>query len=189
MTDELPVHVSQGEIHSLDVPASFETDGPFDVMFVNHGQSVHVHLHLDDDLSEVASIEASNHYVEGDSQRAVRVNVAPGGLSDGPIRGKLKVVSGYGAVTRWIDIELQSEEEESGSVEVDESLATPQPREPEPADQPLLGRPELPVLGLGALALVVAVLAAVYVRDTLVLLGSLAVLGVALVALFVLLRG
>jgi len=189
VTDELPVHVSRESIHSLDVPASFEAHDSFDVVLTNHGEPVHVHVHLDDALSEVASVDASNHYVEGESRRAVRVHVDGDALPDDPVLGKLKVASGYGAVTRWVDVELSTPQKEETTVEVDESLAQPQPRrEPEETD-PVLGRPELPVLGLGALALVVAVLAAVVVEDTLVLLGALAVLGGVLVALYALLTG
>jgi hypothetical protein len=188
VTEELPVHVSREELHSLDVPASFETHGPFDVIFVNHSEAVHVHMHLDDVLSEVATIEASNHYVDGESRRAVRVHVNEEALSEEPILGKLKLASGYGARTRWIDIELSAPPEETSEVEVDESLARPTP-EPEDSDPTLVERPELPVLGLGALALVVAVLAAVVLEQTLVLLGALAVLGGVLVALYLLLAG
>lgn len=188
MTDDLPVHVSRQELHSLDVPASFAADGPFDVVFENHGESVHVHVHLSDALSEVASIEASNHYVEGGSRRAVRVHVDTEALPAEPVLGKLKLVSSYGAQTRWVDVELSPPDGGDDTVEVDESLASPRPRtEPEDAG-PVPERPELPVLGLGALALVVAVVAVLYIQDTLVILGSLAVLAGVSVALFYLVR-
>ncbi|MEF8781856.1 MAG: hypothetical protein V5A39_03165 [Haloarculaceae archaeon] len=189
MTEELPVHVSREEIHSLDVPASFETDGPFDVAFQNHGQSVHVHLHLDDTLSEFASIDANNHYVEGGSRRAVRINVNTGRLPAKPVLGKLKVVSGYGAQTRWIDVELTPPKEETSEVQVDESLAKPPTPEESETGEPILGRPELTVLVLAALALVVAGLAAVFVGEVLVILGALVVVAGVLVALSVLLWG
>lgn len=188
MTDELPVHVSREELHSLDVPESFEADGPFEVIFRNHGTSVHVHLHLDDALSEVASIEANNHYVEGDSQRAVRVTVDTSAVPDGSVLGKLKLVTGYGAETRWVDVEVGTPNDGSGSVQVDESLASPQPRE-DPEEPSLIAGPELPVAVLGMLALVVAIVATVVFQDVIVVLGSLVVLGGVLVALYVLLQG
>lgn len=189
MTGELPVHVSREELHSLDVPASFEVGEPFDVTFENHGPSVHVHLHLDDALSEFASIEANNHYVEGGSRRAVRINVKTGALPSEPVLGKLKVVSGYGAQTRWIDVELTPPDEGTSEVEVDESLAKP-PAPEEPDDEgSLLDRPELPVLVLAGLALAVAVLAAAFVGDPLVIVGALVVVVGVLVALYVLFSG
>jgi len=181
------VHVSRTELHSLDVPASIEVHGPFDVVFVNHAQPVHVHLHLDDDLSAIATIEASNHYVDGDSRRAVRVHVDEAALPEEPILGKLKIASGYGARTRWVDIELSAPPEETSEVEVDESLARPPAPEPEESSPSLLARPEIPVLALGAVALVVALVAALALDHTAVLVGSLAVLGGVIVALFLLL--
>ncbi len=188
MRDELPVHVNRQEIHSLEVPATFEADGSFDLVMINHGESSHLHLHLDDELSEVARIEATNHYVEGDSRRAVRFHVNEEALTADPIRGRLKVASGYGAKTRWIDVELVSPEESGGSVRVDESLGQPQPREQSTTNAPL-GRPEMPVIGLGLVALLVAVIAALFINNTVVLLGALAVVGGVLVALYFLVTG
>lgn len=188
MPDELPVHVSRDELHELAVPSTFEAHSSFDVQLVNHGEPLHLHLHLDDALSEVAAIDASNHYVEGDSARVVRVHVDEGKLSTTPVRGKLKVASAYGAETRWIDVVLAEPDDDDDSVRVDESLSTPQPRE-EPADTGgILDRPELPVLGLGLVALTVALAAALVLGDTLILAGSLVVLGGVLLALFILLR-
>lgn len=188
MPDEFAVHVSRQELHALEVPASFETDGPFDVVLVNHGESLHVHLHLDDTLSEVASIDASNHYVEGDSERAVRVDVDGDRIPDDGVFGKLKVASAYGSQTRWVDVELTPPTDQRETVEIDESLAEPQPQETESNPDTPVGRPEIPVLALGALALVVAILAAAILQDQFVLLGSLVVLGGVLVAIFILLR-
>ena len=187
MPDELPVHVSRHELHSLDVPASFEAEGPFDVVFVNHGKAAHVHLHLDDALSEVASIDTSNHYVDGDSRRAVGVHVESEVLPDQPVLGKLKVVSGYGAQTRWVDVKL-SPGDGTPEVEVGESLASPPAPDSGRQESSPPVRPELPVLGLGVLALAAAAFAAVALGDTLVVLGALVVLAGVLVALFLLLR-
>lgn len=186
MTEELPVHVSREETHSLDVPVSFETAGPFDVTFENHGRSVHVHLHLGDTLSKFASIEANNHYVEGDSRRAVRINVNTGALPSEPVLGKLKVVSGYGAQTRWIDVELTPPGEVTSEVEVDDSLAKPPTSGDSDSGEAIFDRPELPVLVLAALALGVAALAAVFLGDPLVIGGTLVVVVGVLVALYVL---
>jgi len=189
VTDELPVHVSRQKLHSLDVPATFEAHDSFDVVLVNHGQPVHVHLHLDDDLSKVASLDASNHYVDGESRRAVRIHVDRDALPEESMLGKLKVASGYGATTRWIDVELSSPVANESEVEVDESLTKPPARGADDTESTFFGGPELPVLGLGVLALAVAVVAAVVLDHTLVLLGALAVLAGVLVALSLLVRG
>lgn len=184
MTVELPVHISREELHTLEVPASFETTGSFDIRLVNHGTSLHVHLHLDDDLSEIATVGAGNHYVEGESERNVRVDVDTERLDGEQWLGKLKIVSAYGAETRWVDVAVSEPEPENESVLVDESLAQPQP---EPEEKTVFDRPELPVLVLGGIALLVAVVTALVLEETVVLLGSLVVLGGVLVALFFLL--
>lgn len=185
MPAELPVHVNRDELHALDVQPSFEAEEPFDVRLVNHGEALHVHLHLDDGLSQVARIDAANHYVEGESERFVRVDVNEAALGTQPVRGKLKVASAYGAETRWVDVSLAEPEADDDAVEVDESLSTP-PRRTEHTEPSPLARPEAPVLALGGVALLVALLAGLYLQNMLVLVGSLVVLGGVIVALYVL---
>ena len=187
MTDELPVHISREELHALEVPDSFQASESFDVRLINHGESLHIHLHLDDPLSEVASIDASNHYVEGESQRFIRIDVDTDRLNGDPQLGKLKVASAYGAETRWIDVEVVEPETAEETVQVDESLAQPQRAPAESGSSPLPA-PQLLVFGLGVLALIVALVAALVIQQTLVLLGSLIVLGGVFVALFFLLQ-
>ena len=113
-------HINRTGIHSLEVPESFDTEGSFVVELRNEGEATHVHLHLDDALSEVANLDAGNHYVAGESSREVRVRVSPGGE---PVRGKLKVVTAYGAETRYVDVEV--EPARKGSVAVDPELSKP----------------------------------------------------------------
>lgn len=186
MPEELPVHISREELHALEVPGSFETSGSFDVRLINHGESLHAHLHLDDPLSEVAAIDAGNHYVEGDSERYVRVTVNEDALGEEPVIGKLKVASGYGATTRWVDVKLRDADDSANTVEVGESLAEPQPVEPE--SEPLIDSPAIPVLVLGIVAMLVAAAAAVLIQDPLVIVGALIVLAGVLVGLYFLLR-
>lgn len=191
MPDTLPVHVNREELHGLEVPNEFETTGSFDVLLQNHGESVHVHLHLDDALSEVATLEANNHYVEADSTRsvAVEVNGSP------PVRGSLKVVTAYGATTRYVDVVFVEPADAPSEVTVDESLSKPQPREQPAQTNPsrptrasgITDVPERLVLGVGGLALVLALAAAIVLDNTAILLGSLAVLAGVLVALYLLL--
>ncbi|WP_276272378.1 DUF7524 family protein [Haloarcula litorea] len=171
MPDSLPVHVNRRELHGLEVPDAFETSDSFDVVLTNHGESTHVHLHLDDSLSDVAALDATNHHVEGGGERRVRVRLT----DDGTARGNLKVVTAYGATTRYVDVRVTEPERRDEPVEVDESLAQPQPKpDPEP-DPPLAGSPNLPVLGVGVLALVLALGAALLLRDFLVTVAALLV--------------
>ncbi|QSG11797.1 putative membrane protein [Halapricum desulfuricans] len=191
MTDTLPVHVNRGQLHGLEVPNEVEVSGSFDVVLQNHGESVHVHLHLDDALSDIATLAANNHHVASDSSRRVAVDVS----GSGPARGKLKVVTAYGATTRYVDVVLTEPENERRDVTVDESLSKPQPQavsarsgttDPGASDFPL--RPEMAVLGLGGVALAIAAVAALVLDNTVVLLGSFVVLAGVLVAVYQLIR-
>ncbi len=189
MPDELPVHVSRRELHDIEVPGTFEADGSFDVELVNHGNSLHMHLHLDDVLSEVAELTATNHYVEGERMRVVHVDVDESRLAGEPIRGKLKIVSAYGASTRWVDVVLSEAEEDEETVEVGESLAEPTPRTAPEESNLVVSNPEVPILVLGALAVTVAVVIALTVDDVVVLGGAGGVVVAVLVGMFLLLRG
>lgn len=186
MTRSLPVDISRDELHSLEVPATFEADGSFDILLRNHGESLHVHLHLDDALAVIADIDAGNHYVEGESERAVRVDIDTEKLGEEPYLGKLKVASAYGAQTRWIDVKLTEPTPEDQSVQVGEQLAEPQPTSP--GEQSLLEHSYLPVVALGALALLIAFVATVFFQETIITVGALVVLGGVVTALFFLSR-
>lgn len=175
MSDTLPVQVNREEIHGLEVPPAFEAAGDFDVRIVNHGNPVHVHLHLDDALSTVASLDATNHYVQGDTERRVRIAAS----GEREVRGKLKVVTGYGATTRYVDVHLTEPSGGGDQVEVDEDLARPSPPEQETAADPAAIAAEgsrLPVLAVGGVALLAAAAVLLFVRDLAVTLGALAVI-------------
>jgi hypothetical protein len=188
VTETLPVAINRGDIHAIDVPPSFEVADTFVVRIENHGSPTHVHLHLDDALSQVASLGASNRYV-GDAEEVV-VRVADGPR---PAEGTLEVVTGYGAETARVAIDVVEPEQAEDAVAVDESMASPPvdgpDPEPTPSATPLPGisRDAVPVLALSGVAVVFAVVAAVISDALAVLLGVLAVLaGVA--AAVVLLR-
>lgn len=188
--DTLPVHVNRDELHALEVPDAFETDGSFDIAMVNHGQSVHVHLHLDDDLSEIATIEASNHFVERESQRSVHVAVNGAGEAT----GTLKIASAYGAETRYVTVRITEPEETEQTVEVDESLSQPQPMNADAGRDSsglasIVENPEFVVLVLGVAALILATVVALVVDNIVVVLGALAVLVGVLVAIYIVLTG
>jgi len=116
VSDALVVHVNRDELHGLAVPDSFEAGESFDVVLVNHGESTHVHLHLDDALSEQAALEAPNHHVEGGSERRVRVTrtaelpvgpiVVAGGLVLALAVGTAAVVGSSVAVVAAVGIGL-----------------------------------------------------------------------------------
>lgn len=184
MPTELRVHINRDGLHSLEVPTSFAARGSFDVRLINHGESVHVHLHLEELLAEAGAIDATNHYVKGDSERVVPVAVADGARG----LGKLKVATSYGAQTRYIDVEVDEPEEPERSVAVDESLASPKP-EPEP-EGGVVENARVAVLGLAAAAaLVIAAGAVVLIEEPTVLVAALIVLAAVVGATYVVLTG
>jgi len=187
--DRLAVHLNGERLHAVEAPESFEATGSFDVELVNHGESVHTHLNLDGDLSEVATLGdgESNQFVDGESRQYLRVSVAEGVR---PVSGRLKVASGYGSEERYVDVDIVKPEEPDRSVEVGESLT--QPSEESTAGSgsgslsALVATPELLVLALGIAAVGVAATAALVLDNLVVLVGSLVVLVGVLVAMYVL---
>jgi hypothetical protein len=119
---ELSVSLNRERLHRVETVDSFETDGPFDVILDNHGEAVHVHLHLDDDLSRAATLSAGNHYVQRGATKRVHVRARPG---DEPVRGKLKVVTGYGSESAYVDVTVNPASPQKSPVQVDESLGKP----------------------------------------------------------------
>ena len=186
MADTLPVHLNRERLHSLEVPDSFEATGTFVVDLLNHGESIHVHLHLDDALSEVASIDANNHYVEAESSRPVEVRVH----GDGSARGSLKIVSAYGTTTRYVDVTISEPEEQRREVRVDESLAEPKARTGDrtSTSSSLVERPTLPVIALGVVALATAIGAAALLGSVEVMAGAVVVVLAVFVAAVLALR-
>lgn len=179
MPDALAVHVNGDGVNTLKLPDSFESSESFDVRLVNHGEATHVHLHLDDALSDLATVEAPNHHVARNSERRVRVTLT----EDGATRGSLKVVTAYGATTRYVDVKLTEPETTTEPVEVSEKLAKPQPRPT--SESTGVDIPFLPVVAVGSVAVVLAVGAAAVVQELAVVVAAAVVALVAVVAIVV----
>lgn len=113
----LVVHLNGGELYDVE-PAvrSFETDRPFEVELRNHGQPVHVHLRLDENLETVASPAGPNHYVEGESALRVPVDVAEGAPAT---EGVLQVVTGYGKGTGEVTVRVGVDADDDAAAETD----------------------------------------------------------------------
>lgn len=186
MTESLAVELNRDRLHGVEAPPSFATTESFAIELENLGEAVHVHLHLDDALSRVARIDSGNHFVEGGKTRRVAIDV---GRVREQVSGKLKVVTGYGAETAYVDVTVEPPEEGRESVEVDERLSRPPDREVEPSQleravERVLENGTLPVVAFAVFALVVAVLTAVFVNSTAVMLGVGIVIGGVAVALW-----
>lgn len=183
--ESLVVELNESGPQSIDVAApSFTAEGPFQVVLDNHGAALHVYLQLDDDLARSLTLGAVNHYVEEGSTRRVRVEV------DEPqpeITGRLKIVTGYGSETEFVSVTVREPDPEADRVQVDESLARPKPK-PQASAEPAVDPQSLPIAALGALAIVVALLAAMAVGGGLPLVAILIVLVGAAVAVALLIR-
>jgi len=179
VTDTLAVAINRDGLHTLAVPETFEADGPFAVEFHNHGEASHVHVNLDDRLSAVARIAATNHYVEGGERRRLEVDLRdPAEWPSETVRGTLKVVVAHGQETRYVDVALEKDGLE-GQVAVDPDLATPAV-ESDPDTPPLFRL--LPVVVLGSVAVLLGVGALVISEGVNIFLGGLALLAAALCA-------
>lgn len=183
MTEELLVHLKREELHSVDVSASIQAHGSFEVVFINHAGSVHAHLQLDGDITEVARIQNNNPHIANNSRRSVRIHVDKSRLSDRPITGKLKVGTGYGAKANWVNIELRSQPKKATEVDVEQSLRQASTGR----IQTLVETPELLVVILGGVAILLALSATLAFEPNVILLSSLALLLGVAVALIILL--
>ncbi|MFW6382936.1 MAG: DUF7524 family protein [Haloferacaceae archaeon] len=189
MSESLSVSLNDERLHDIRTAAAFEATDSFPILLKNGDAPVHVHLHLDDALSEVASIPANNHFVNADTTRQVDVEVAEGPR---PVEGRLKIVTGHGAETAYVDVSVVEPDETADAVDVDETLGVPA-RDLDDADSEF-DLPDLrlaenaPVAALGLLALAAAVSSAMLADSAVVLLGALAVVGSLAAAGYLLVR-
>jgi hypothetical protein len=113
----LEIHLNRADLHAIEVPASFETAESFVIDLDNHGEATHVHLRLDDALSEIASLPTSNHYVRPGATTRVPITVH----DEGPVGGFLTVATAYGSETEDIEINIEPTAGKD-PVQIDESL-------------------------------------------------------------------
>jgi hypothetical protein len=193
VSSALTVDLNRDRLHDVAATSTYTTDEAFYVALENHGEAVHIHLHLDDTLSTVATLEGSNHYVKAGDTETVRVDVDS---VDEPVTGKLKIVTGYGAETAYVDVTVEPFEEEKHTVQVDEDLAKPQRRERRERE-PSLGEQfsgvtssgnTLPLVAFAGLAILLALSVAIVVDSAIVFVGVGVVIGAVLVALALQLR-
>ena len=176
---KLTVSLNEDGLHSIAAPTSFETSEPFDVVLDNDGEAVHVHLNLDETLSTVADIRATNHYVEPNGSRPVGVGINPRTTA---VTGRLKIATGYGAEVAYTTVTIQPPEEDPKRVTVDESLAKPQrepPAEPTTAERIGAALAESGaglLIAFGLIAVLLAVVIAATLESGVVIAGALVVL-------------
>lgn len=193
MAAALSIDLNRQGPHSIEVSDSdFETTGPFEIVLENHGESLHVHLNvLDDELADVVSLPAVNHFIEAENTRRITIDVAP---TPRPVSGKLKVATRYGSEVSYIDLSLIEATEEQNRVIVDERLSKPQATtDPDSSDASIdpgawMANVPVALLGLIIVAVVIAAYAATAIESTVVTAGVVIVLAGVTVAIGLLLR-
>lgn len=178
MPEDLEIHLNRDGPHSIDTATStFETTDSFDILLQNHGSALHVYLQLDDDLSTIATLGSGNQYVDAETAQPVPVRISDGNR---PVNGRLKIVTGYGTETAYVTIRVVEPTDDDDQVQVAESLANPQPDDPDPLIEP----DHIPVIALGAIALLIAALAVFAVNGTMVIVGvAIVLLGITIAGL------
>ena len=182
----LSVDLNRDGLHRIAAPSEFETDGPFEIRLRNHGEAIHVHLNLDEELSAVGSLDETNHYVEPYSRRSVEIDTQ---RIDSSVTGRLKVVTSYGAESAYTTVTVSPPGTVTERVTVDERLAKPQRSEPEPSTLgerlAAIDADDIsPRVAAGSmLAVCVILVAGALVQNTAAFVGSLAVIAGVVAAL------
>ena len=170
----LSVELNGDAVHAIEAPDRFASTGSFAVVFENRGRSTHVHLNFDDDLAPVTSIGETNHYVDDESTRRVHISVAD--VAE-PVRGKLKIVTGYGSTTEYVDVQIDPPSASAtDAVSIDESFTKPPERPPDvPVTQQttnaldrLIERGSMAAFVLAFIAVVAGIGVALTIESTLV---------------------
>ncbi|MFP4591598.1 MAG: hypothetical protein ACLFMX_08185 [Halobacteriales archaeon] len=185
MSRGLQVHLGRDGPKSVELEAeAIEVTGDFTILIENHGPPQHIHVGPEDELGRFVRVDEPNHFIKTDEVRTVHVTVA----DERPktFNGRLRFVTGYGTETTYIEVTLSQEAAAEREVAVDETLG--RPRGEEPPSRPLTEQatsPEsIPVIGLAAMAIFIAVGAVMIATEIQIVLGVLAVLvgvGIAIV--------
>lgn len=151
MADTVPVKINVDGPNTLSLPDEATVEGDLLVQVENQGTDAHVHIRLDDTLSEIAALPESNHYVEGGESLEVPISFHP----DTAATGVLEVVTGYGAHQQGVTLHVDTSPDPT--VTVDDSLDTPSSRT-RTAERSTDTRRVLPLGLIGAFCVIAAVI-------------------------------
>ena len=172
MRRSLYVHLNRDGMKTLETDTTeFTTDGTFSIILENHGQPAHVHLHVDDNLANVATLEEPNWYVSAGDIEQVEVTVADGVLGG----GVLEISTGYGAESAQIEVDVDTTDSDDEATTADSEPSTTTTA-PEPETDRELPRMVLPGLFAAAGVLGAVVLMVLVSPTAAVMLGALALL-------------
>lgn len=186
MQDSLTVDVNPEGMHTLRVPDTFEVRGAFDVVLRNHGESTHVYLNLDDELSEVATLDATNYYIEQGETLSITIPVSSGIA----VSGELTIATAYGSEKRFVPVDIEPTAPDHSSVNIDSSLSasarrprrtnggsspSPAPAETRPTIDEQTIRRTLPAVVFGTIAITLALSSVLVAGGLRIVLGLLAI--------------
>lgn len=177
MARRLRVHLGRDEPKSVELEDStVEVTDDFVIEIENHGPPQHVHVAPAEDLGRFTTVTDSNHFIDAGDAHLVRIEVD----EDRPAKfdGQLKIVTGYGTDETLLGVNLRQEGSTQQGVAVDESLGR---RQEDPPSSPTLEeRLTAPgtgsIIGLSAMAILIAIGAILVISEFAVVLGALAVL-------------
>ena len=88
-----------------------------EIALENHGKPTHVHLHLDDELATLGTVEDSHWFVPKDEWRAVDLAFMAGAEGS----GRLEITAGYGQEREsvYFEVETATEAETPASDRID----------------------------------------------------------------------
>lgn len=187
MQGSLTVDVNPEGMHTLRVPEEFGTQGAFDVILRNHGESTHVYLNLDAELSEAATLDATNYYIEQGETLSLTIPVSSGVT----VNGELTVATAYGSEKRFVPVTIEPTAPDHSSVNVDSTLSRskrprrtngsgPSPSPAPPGAQPTIDeqtiRRTLPAVVFGMIAIALALSSMLVAGGLRIVLGLLALL-------------
>lgn len=119
----LTVYLNREGLNTIETDkAEVRATERVDVVLENHGKPTHVHLHLDDDLATMGTVEESNWFVPTDEYREVSLYLSEGASGN----GRLEITTGYGQERSTVDVAVTPPEEESQ----DASTVSADPSEP-----------------------------------------------------------
>ena len=126
MSKDVEIHLNRKFKNSIEVEKSpVKVSGSFGIILYNHGAPVHVYLHLSDEIAESAQIGAAHKSIKAGETVVSEVYVD----YVHPAEGWLKIITGHGAETEYVAIEIVNEKTIRPQIKIDKELATPKPIE------------------------------------------------------------
>lgn len=187
MSSRLKLHLGRHGPKSIDPePSAIEVSDDFAIELHNHGHPLHVHIAPQADLGRFLTLEATNLFIEGGDMRTIGANLAE--RRPRSFDGKLRVATGFGVETAFVDVRLREEQPVEREVVVDASLAQPKPAQPATPLIDRIGVDAVPIFALASMALLIAIGATMIAVDVAVILGVIAVLLGVTIAVFMMLR-